>query len=93
MGLCRTTYHIGLPFRLFPSSGRLFLYILTLASFICFPLCATYGAFDTDHRRIASTADIGDLALSDTPICGIVVDSKSVDSQNDIYVKDALTCP
>lgn len=69
---------VGLPLYLFPSSGCFFVCIFTLASFLCLPLCPACGAFDTDHRRVTSTTDIGDLVLSSPPIRRFVVDSVSV---------------
>lgn len=66
---------------LFPSSGGLFVLILSLATFLQFPLCATCDTLNADHCGTATTADISDLAFRSTPICGIVVDSISVNNK------------
>ena len=61
--ICRI---LTLPLGLFPSSGGFFVFNLALASVLCFPLCATCSALDTDHRCVTAAAKICNLTLCDT---------------------------
>jgi hypothetical protein len=81
----------ALPLHLFSSSGRLFVFILPLATVLRLPFLVTRGALDTNNSR---TTAMTDLALGGTPIRRIIIDSipiKITQKKNHNYVKDALT--